>query len=45
MHEVLLKNKHNTIFSLEALHREIDRLEENKAIGEDRASPRMMENY
>ena len=29
----------NTIFSLEALHREIDRLEENKAIGEDRASP------
>ena len=29
----------NTIFSLETLHREIDRLKENKAIGEDTASP------
>ena len=30
-------NDENTIFSIEALHREIDRLEENQAIGEDRA--------
>ena len=29
----------NTIFSLEAMQREIDRLADNKAIGEDRLSP------
>ena len=29
----------NTIFSLEALQREIERLEDNKVIGEDRTNP------